>query len=122
MNYVWLSHEQRREICEDLLCIIAAGRWHELVSLRRRMVREHCPPTAWQQLDADRLARDAAVIIGGNRGYWREAAASALGIQSRSDVSIEAVCTLADDVRQEESQRATPRARLTIGSRKRGGR
>jgi hypothetical protein len=130
MNYVNLTPEQRQAVCEDLLTIEAAGCWEAMVSLRLRLLREHRPPTVWQQIDEDRLANAASRLIGGTPNYWRSAAAAALGIRSRSDVCIEAVCHVADDVRWQEREpepapepsREKPRYRATLGSRKRGGR
>jgi hypothetical protein len=130
MNYVNLTPEQRQAVCEDLLAIEAAGYWQAMVSLRLRLLREHRPPTVWQQIDEDRLANAAARLIGGTPNYWRSAAAAALEIQSRADVCIEAVCQAAEDVRWQERKpepapepaREKPRYRATLGSRKRGGR
>lgn len=127
MNYVNLTPEQRQAVCEDLLTIEEAGYWQAMVSLRLRLLREHRPPTVWQQIDEDRLANAAARLIGGTPNYWRSAAAAALGISSRSDACIEAVYRVADDVRwqepeQEEPRQSAQRHRVTLSSRKRGGR
>lgn len=126
MNYVRLTPEQQRAVCEDLLDIEEAGLMPRLSAVRRQMLRDHRGASAWEQVEIDRLTKQASSLIGGSRGYWREAAAAALGIPSVADVSIEAVCRVADDVRlqvqsQAEPQRTIPRARLTL-SRKRGGR
>jgi hypothetical protein len=129
MNYVRLSPEEQRAVCEDLLAIEEAGMLPRLAVLRRQMLREHRRASTWEQVAIDHLTKQAAALIGGTRGYWREAAAAALGIESPADVCIEAVCRVADDVRwqeepdrREEPRQAVPRARFTIGSRKRGGR
>jgi len=125
MNYVRLSREQQRAVCEDLLAIEEAGMLPRLAVVRQQMLRDHRPASHWQQVEIDHLARQASNLIGGSRGYWREAAAAALGMASRADVSIEAVSRVADDLRWQEEpepRQPTPRARLTIGSRKRGGR
>jgi hypothetical protein len=122
MSVYRLSPEQRQAVCEDLLCIINAGRRQEVVSLRRRLAREHRPASPWQELDADHIAREAAAIVGGSPGHWRAAAAAALGITSRFELGIEAVATVADEVREQESQRVAPLYRATLGSRKRGSR
>jgi hypothetical protein len=126
MNYVRLTPEQQREVCEDLLAIEQAGLLSRLWALRRQMLREHRGASAWEQVEIDHLTKQASSLIGGSRGYWREAAAAALGIPSVADVSVEAVCRVADDVRmqgqpQTEPERTIPRARFTL-SRKRGGR
>ncbi len=129
MNYVRLSPDEQRAVCEDLLAIEEAGMLPRLAVVRQQMLREHRPASHWQQVAIDHLAKQASSLIGGSRGYWREAAAAALGIESPADVCIEAVCRVADDMRwQEEAEpgqehrQPAPRARLTIGSRKRGGR
>ncbi len=129
MNYVRLSPEQQQAVCEDLLAIEQAGMISRLAAVRQQMLREHRPATHWEQVAIDHLTKQAAALIGGTRGYWREAAAAALGIPSQADVSVEAVCRVADDVRWQEEpesrpepRQAAPRARLTIGSRKRGDR
>ncbi|NBP23511.1 MAG: hypothetical protein EBU81_02920 [Proteobacteria bacterium] len=122
MNNVRLSPERQRAICEDLLAIGNAGRLDELWEARRRAVREHRLPSPWQQVEIDRLAQEASSLIGGSRSWWQEAAAAALGFRTRADVCAELVCTVADDVREQESQRAAPPARLTVNSRKRGWR
>jgi hypothetical protein len=126
MNYVRLTPEQRQAVCEDLLAIEQEGMLSRLAALRLRMLREHRSPNVWQQIDEDRLARQASNFIGGSPNYWRSAAAAALGIRSRVDVCIEAVCQVADDVRWQEPEpepaHEQPRHRATLGSRKRGGR
>jgi hypothetical protein len=129
MNYVQLSPEEQRAVCEDLLAIERTGYLPRLAVVRQQMLREHRPASHWQQVAIDHLTKQAVALIGGTRAYWREAAAAALGIPSRADVSVEAVCRVADDVRwqeepdrREEPRQAAPRARFTIGSRKRGGR
>jgi hypothetical protein len=122
MNYVRLTPEQQRAVCEDLLAIEEAGLLWRLASVRRQMLREHRGASPWEQAAIDHLTKQASSLIGGSRGYWREAAAAALGIESPVEVCIEAVCRVADDVRTQPPQQAAPRARLTIGSRKRGGR
>lgn len=125
MNCMRLSSEQQRAVCEDLLAIERAGRLSEVWALRRQMLREHRPASPWEQVAADRLAREAVNICGGNLAHWREAAAAALGFPPRAAVGIEAVCRVAQDVgRQEvaEPSRAAVRHRMTLGSRKRGGR
>jgi hypothetical protein len=128
MNYVRLTPEQQRAVCEDLLAIEEAGLLPRLAVVRLRMLREHRSASPWEQVAIDGLAIQASSLIGGSRGYWREAAAAALGIPSRSDVCIEAVCQVAEDVERwkephrEESRQAAPRHRATLGGRKRGGR
>lgn len=133
MTYVRLSPEQQQAVCEDLLAIERAGMIPRLAVVRQQMLREHRPAVDWEQVAIDHLTKQAVALIGGTRGYWREAAAAALGIPSRADVSVEAVCRVAEDVRwqeepeprpepRQESRQVAPRARLTIGSRKRGGR
>jgi hypothetical protein len=122
MNYVRLSPEEQRRVCEDLLAVEQADRLDELVALRRQMLSEHRPAVVWQQIAADRLAREASSLIGGPLWMWRDAAAAAVGITSRADVCIEAVCRVAEDVQWKEPQRAAPPARLSIGNRKRGSR
>ena len=128
MNYVNLTPEQRQAVCEDLLDIEEAGLLPRLAVVRQQMLREHREASPWGQVAIDHLTKQASSLIGGSRGYWREAAAAALGIPTLSDVCIEAVCRVAEDVerRQEPQQaapqQATPRHRVTLGSRKRGGR
>ena len=124
MNFGWLSPEQRREVCSDLLYVEHAGRMPEVWSLLNQLLREHRPASPWQWVAIDRLAKQAASLCGGSPNYWREAAAAALGVQSRADVGIEAICSVADDERQQELRRAAPRPRLTVGSRmnQQGGR
>lgn len=129
MNYVRLTPEQQRAVCKDLLAIEDAGMLSRLWAVRRQMLRDHQGASAWEQVEVDHLSKQASSLIGGSLGYWREAAAAALGIPSVADVSIEAVCRVADDVRMQEQTRqaepeprqAVPRARFTL-SRKRGGR
>jgi hypothetical protein len=132
MNYVRLTPEQQRVVCEDLLAIERAGRLPDVWQERRLLVREQRCPSPWQQVEIDRLAQEASNLVGGSRWWWREAAAAALGFPSRADASIEAVCLVADDVRWQQqkpepepapaSDRERPRHRATLGSRKRGGR
>jgi hypothetical protein len=126
MNYVRLTPEQQRAVCEDLLAIEEAGLLPRLAAVRRQMLREHREASAWEQVEIDHLTKKASSLIGGSRGYWREAAAAALGIPSTADVSIEAICRVAEDVqwREQESEpeRSAPRHRATLGNRKRGGR
>jgi hypothetical protein len=125
MNYVRLSREQLRAVCEDLLTIERAGRLSEVWAVRRQMLREYRPASPWEQVAADRLAREALEICGGNLAHWREAAQAALGFPPRAAVGIEAVCRVAQDVeRQEvaEPSGAAVRHRMTFGSRKRGSR
>jgi hypothetical protein len=130
MNYVRLTPEQQRSVCEDLLAIEEAGMLSRLAAVRQRMLREHRGASAWEQVAIDHLTKQASNLIGGTRGYWREAAAAALGIPSWAEVCIEAVCRVADDVRWQEREpepapepaREKPRYRATLGSRKRGGR
>lgn len=131
MNYVRLTPEQQRAICEDLLAIEEAGLLPRLSAVRRQMLRDHRGASAWEQVEIDHLTKQASSLIGGSRGYWRDAAAAALGIPLVADVCIEAVCRVAEDVRRDEQEptrqveqeprRAVPRARFTL-SRKRGGR
>jgi hypothetical protein len=128
MNFVRLNPEQQRAVCEDLLAIEDAGLLPRLATVRRQMLREHRGASAWEQVAIDHLAKQASNLIGGSRGYWRDAAAAALGIPMPSDVCIEAVCQVADDVRWQEPEREPEparektRYRATLGSRKRGGR
>lgn len=123
MNYVRLSPEQQQAVCEDLLTIEQAGMISRLAAVRQQMLRDHRPADHWQQLAIDHLTKRASSLIGGSRGYWREAAAAALGIESAADTSIKAVCRVAADVRGEEASEPpqdVPRARLSVGGRKRG--
>ena len=123
MNNVRLSPEQQQEVCEDLLCIAQARRLEELVLLRRQMLSECRPPSALQWVDADFIARQASTLIGGTPGYWRDAAAAALGRSSRVESSIEAVRQVAADVRwQEPPQQAPLPVQVNVANRKRGGR
>lgn len=122
MNFGWLSPEQRREVCIDLLLCMEAGRMSEVWSLLHRLRREHQPASPWEWLDIDQLCKQAASLCGGSPKYWREAAAGALGIQSRADIGIEAICTVADDERRQKLLREAPRPRLTVGNKKQGGR
>ncbi len=126
MNYIWLSPEQRQAVCENLITIEEAGLLPRLAVLRRQMLREHRGASAWEQVEIDHLTKQASSLIGGSRGYWREAAAAALGILSVADVSIEAVCRVAEDARWQEQEpepeQPRPRHRATLGNRKRGGR
>jgi hypothetical protein len=126
MNYVRLTTEQQQAVCEDLLAIEQAGLLPRLAAVRRQMLREHRGASAWEGVEIDHLTKQASSLIGGSRGYWREAAAAALGIPSEAEVCVEAVCRVAEDLRMqeqqpEEPQRTIPRARFTL-SRKRGGR
>ena len=127
MNYVRLTPEQQRAVCEDLLDIEKAGLLSRLGALRRQMLREHRGASAWEQVEIDHLTKQASRLIGGSRGYWREAAASALGIPSDAEVSAEAVFQVAEEIRWQEPepaepQRPTSRPQFTLGSRKRGSR
>lgn len=130
MKYVRLSPDQQRAVCEDLLAIEQAGLLDRLAAVRLRLLREHRSASPWEQVAIDRLTKQASSLIGGSRGYWREAAAAALGIPSEPDVCIEAVSQVADDVRwheepdqrEQQQQQAPARTRLSIGSRKRGSR
>lgn len=124
MNFVWLSPEQRKAVCEDLLAIEEAGLLPRLAAVRRQMLREHRGASPWEWVEIDHLTKQASSLIGGSRGYWREAAAAALGIPSMADVSIEAVCRVAEDARwqEREPEPSAPRHRATLGNRKRGGR
>ncbi len=124
MTYLRLSREQQRALCEDLLAIERAGRLSDVWAVRRQMLREHCTPSPWEWLDADLIAGEASRLIGGSPGYWQEAAVAALGMPSRVDLCIEAVCQVADDVRREPppAPRGPVRHRMTFGNRKRGGR
>jgi hypothetical protein len=126
MNYVNLTPEQRQAVCEDLLDIEAADMLPRLAVVRRQMLREHRGADVWEQVAIDHLTKQASSLIGGSRGYWREAAAAALGIPTVSDVCIKAVCQVANDVRwqgrEPEPAPEKPRYRVTLGSRKRGGR
>jgi hypothetical protein len=128
MNYVRLTPEQQQAVCEDLLAIEEAGLLPRLATVRQRLLREYRSASPWEQVAIDRLTKQASSLIGGTRGYWRDAAAAALGIPSRSDVCIEAVWRVAEDIerwrepQREEPQQAAPRHRVTLGSRKRGGR
>jgi hypothetical protein len=128
MNFtrMTLTPEQQRAVCEDLLAIEDAGLLQRLASVRRQMLREHRSASAWEQVEIDHLTKQASSLIGGSRSYWREAAAAALGIPSTADVSVEAICQVAEDVRwreqESEPERSAPRHRATLGNRKRGGR
>ena len=131
MNYVRLTPEQQRVVCEDLLAIERAGRLPDVWQERRLLVREQRCPSPWQQVEIDRLAQEASNLIGGSRWWWREAAAAALGFPSRADASIKAVCIVADDLKRwqepqpepdREPDRERPRHQATLNSRKRGGR
>ena len=128
MNFtrVTLTPEQQRAVCEDLLAIEDVGLLQRLAWVRRQMLREHRSATAWEQVEIDHLTKQASSLIGGSRSYWREAAAAALGIPSTADVSIEAICQVAENVRwreqESEPERSAPRHRATLGNRKRGGR
>lgn len=122
MNFVQLTREQQRAVCEDLLLIEQAGRMQEVWSLRRMWLRDRRSASPWVQVEANRLARAASSICGGSPDQWRDSAVAALGFPSRAAAGIEAVCEVAEDVRWQESQQAAPRSRLTIGSMKRGGR
>jgi len=122
MSYVRLSRDQQLAICEDLLAIDQAGRLPEVWAVRRQMLRNYCPASPWEQVGADRIAREASNICGGSLAQWREAAASAMGFTYRAAFGIDAICRVADDVRWSESQRAALPAHMSIGSRKRGGR
>jgi hypothetical protein len=128
MNFLRLTPEQRQAVCEDLLAIERAGRLPDVWAVRRCMLRDFRPASPWEQVAADRLAREASNICGGNLAQWRDAAAAALGLPSRAAVGIEAVCQVADDLRWQEPEREPepasekPRHRATLNSRKRGGR
>ena len=128
MSFPRLSQEQQRAVCEDLLAIEEAGLLSRLAVVRQRMLREHRSASIGEELEIDHLTKQASSLIGGSRGYWREAAAAALGIPSRADVTIEAICRVADDAgrwqeaEEEEPQQRAQRYRATLGSRKRGGR
>jgi hypothetical protein len=129
MNFmrVTLTPEQQQAVCEDLLAIEEAGLLPRLAMVRRQMLREHRPASHWEQVAVDHLTKQASSLIGGSRGYWREAAAAALGIPSWSEVCIKAICRVAEDVRcyepqREESEQVAPRHRATLGNKKRGGR
>ena len=124
MSFERLSIEQQQRILEDLCCIITAQRREQLVLLRSQRLREHRPPSPWEQVDVDHLAREAATLVGGEPSEWREAVEAYLGIPSKSDVCIEAVREMAEVTRAEEQQRQEerPRSRVNVGRRKRGGR
>ena len=126
MNYVRLTPEQQRVVCEDLLAIERAGLLPRLATVRQRMLRDYREVDAWEHVAIDHVTKQASSLIGGSRSYWREAAAAALGITSTADVSIKAICQVAEDVRwreqESEPERSAPRHRATLGNRKRGGR
>jgi hypothetical protein len=131
MNYVNITPEQQQAVCEDLLAIEEAGLLPRLAAVRQQMLREHQGASAWEQVAIDHLTKQVSSLIGGTRGYWRDAAAAALGIPLRSDVCIKAVCRVAEDLERwqerepepaPEPSREKPRYRATLGSRKRGGR
>ena len=128
MNYVNLTPEQQREVCEALIDIEQGGLLSRLAVVRQQMLREMCPASPGEEVEIELLAKRASSLIGGSRGYWREAAAAALGIPTVSDVCIEAVAIVAEDAQRrrepqrEEPRLAAPRHRATLGSRKRGGR
>jgi len=128
MNYVRLTPEQQREVCEDLLAIEQAGLLPRLAAVRRQMLREHQGASVSEYLEIDHLTKQASSLIGGSRRYWEDAAAAALGIPSRSDVCVEAVREVADEMerwqepQREEPRPTAPRHRVTLGNRKRGGR
>jgi hypothetical protein len=128
MNLVRLTPEQQRAVCEGLLAIEEADLLPRLAVVRRQMLREHRAASPWEQVAIDHLAKQASSLIGGSRGYWREAAAAALGVPSVAEVCIEAVCKVAADARwleqeqEEESRQAAPRHRVTLGTRRRGSR
>lgn len=128
MNSPRLSREEQRAVCEDLLAIERAGRLPAVWSLKHRLLREHRSPSPWEWVEIDLLAGEASRLVGGSPGYWQEAAMAALGIPSRVDLCIEAVCQVADDLKRagkpaEPAPAEAPiRHRVTVGNRKRGGR
>lgn len=128
MSLPKLSREQQRAVCEDLLAIERAGRLSEVWALRKRLLREHRSPSPWEWLDVDLLASEASRLIGGTPGYWREAAVAALGMPSQVDLCIEAVCQVAADLKwagqpaEPAPSQTSTRHRVSVGSRKRGGR
>jgi hypothetical protein len=79
MNYVRLTPEQQREVCEDLFAIEQAGLLPRLAAVRRQMLREHRAASAWGQLAIDQLTKQASTFIGGSQfSTYKDAIAFAI--------------------------------------------
>lgn len=99
------SDHERTAIATDLLEVIAAGRLDQLAALRLRILRENAgatmPASPWVSVEADRIAKTAAKLIGGQPEEWLDAAFAALGRLSREALCIEVVREVAEQVRAE---------------------
>lgn len=108
MKEVWLSSEELVGICADLLLLMQADRLEELGRLRTRMLREAGGKFEvagpWAAITADRLAKAASKLVGGEVEWWRDSAFAALGRPSRVDVCIRAIRVLADEERAEQER------------------
>jgi sugar (pentulose or hexulose) kinase len=118
-----------------------ANRLDELSRRRLAMLREaggtFKAASPWVAVYADRIAKTASKLVGGEPEEWLECAFAALGRPSRFDVCIAAIREVADEVEAEQEsdhrqhpdrdaepdrrQQAGRAARVTIG-RKRGKR
>ena len=142
MKTIGLSDTEAVEVCADLLLLIQADRLDELGKLRMCRLREAVgwvrTASPWAAVEADRIARTASKLVGGEPEWWLDFAFAALGRPSRLDVSIAAIRELAEQERADQatySQQSPERAiepdrrqqagraapRVTLG-RKRGKR
>lgn len=134
MNF---SHEQRRELCKDLHTIEQAGMLERLTVVRLTMIRERRRPGAWDLVAIDSVTKRASKLVGGEREWWEDAAAAAIGFPSEAEIVAEAIREVAADARgeraddepeptapQQQQQDERPASRVTVGSgpRKRGQR
>lgn len=111
MKTIWLSDSEAVEVCADLLRIMQADRLDELSRRRLAMLRQaggtFKAASPWVAVEADRIAKTASKLVGGEPHEWLDSAFAALGRPSRLDVCIAAVREVADEV--EAEQQADPR-------------
>lgn len=106
MKTIWLSDDEAVAVCADLLCIMQADRLDELARRRLAMLREaggtFKAASPWVTVYADRIAKTASKLVGGEPEWWLDCALAALGRPSPLDVSISAIREVAERVRDEQ--------------------
>jgi hypothetical protein len=128
MKTIWLRADEAVDVCADLLCIIEADRLDELGKRRLAMLREaggnFTAASPWVAVEADRIAKAASKLVGGEPGWWLESALAALGRPSRVDVCIAAIREVAELLRaeQEPDQRQQPARDAEPDRRQQAGR
>jgi hypothetical protein len=107
MKTIGLSDTEAVEVCADLLLLIQADRLDELGKLRMCRLREAVgwvrTASPWAAVEADRIARTASKLVGGEPEWWLDFAFAALGRPSRVDVCIAAIRDLAEQVQLEQA-------------------